>query len=248
MSGQHEVTVVDTDRLRITSTPGDTDVAVVAFSGVGMAIDQLPREEFVTTLKGATHGQMFVIDKARSWYNATAADIVAILKPLLAPYRKVVTLGNSMGGFGAVYFAPRLPNVRTAIAFSPQFSVQAAIVPAEKRWAEYRSAITSWTVRHAMEDARDDAELLLFFGTEERRDDPHRELFRDYATCRTAIFDIPEARHGTARHLKRAGLLGHLLDSIIVDEAGAVGVAALLAGQGVPHGLWRPRAAGGGEI
>lgn len=240
MNGQDETIVVETEKLRITSTSGDTDVAVVAFSGVGMELSRIPRAEFVTTLRGTTHSQLFVVDRARSWYNATAADIIAVLAPLLARYRKVVTLGNSMGGFGAVYFASRLPKVRSAIAFSPQFSVQAAIVPGERRWGEYRSGIASWTVRHAMEGAGVDPELLLFFGPEEQRDDRHRALFREHATGRTAIFDILGARHGTARRLKRAGLLGAVLDTVIVEEAGASGVADLLTRNQVPHRLWAP--------
>lgn len=233
-----ETVITDTRALRITATPGDTDTAVVAFSGVGFQLEQIPQEEFVTTLQGATHSRFFVVDKRRSWYNATASDIIAILTPYLARYRKVVTLGNSMGGFGAVYFASRLPNVRSAISFSPQFSVDAALVPCETRWDAYRSRITSWTVRHAMEQVSGKPEILLFFGAEEREDDEHRVLFEQYATDQTAIVSLAEAHHGTARYFKRNDLLTRLLDAIIVDEVGATGMTDLLARSQVPYTLW----------
>jgi pimeloyl-ACP methyl ester carboxylesterase len=241
--GHLETVIVDDEMLRITATRGNTDTAVVTFSGVGMQVDGIPQEEFVKTLQGATHSQFFVVDKVRSWYNATARDIVSTLSPLLGGYRKVVTLGNSMGGFGAIYFASQLPNVRTAVSFSPQFSVNAAVVPGETRWGAYRSRITSWTVRDAMEQARDDPEMLLFFGAGKQEDDQHRILFQTHATDRTAIITLRDAQHGTARHLKRGGMLRQVLDTIIQHDAGATGVAALLAESQVPHTLWTRSAA-----
>jgi pimeloyl-ACP methyl ester carboxylesterase len=234
-----ETVIIDSDVLRITATQGDTDIAIVAFSGVGLQLDGIPQEEFVTTLQGATHSQYFVVDKNRSWYNATALDIVTTLTPLLDRYRKVVTLGNSMGGFGAVYFASRLPNVRAAISFSPQFSVDPKMVPHETRWQIYRSNIKTWSVRHAMEQASGEPEMMIFFGKSSEGDAEHMALFQDYATRRTAILSLEEAEHGTARHLKRSGLLGETLDKIVIEEAGAYGVDDLLTRYEVPHTLWK---------
>lgn len=235
--------IIDNDNLSITFTEGDTDTAVVTFSGVGLAVGNTPQEEFVKTMQGARHAQFFVIDKVRSWYNATAPEIIAHLTPLLARYRKVITLGNSMGGFGAAYFVSRLPNCRAAISFVPQFSVNAVIVPRETRWREYRSRIETWTVRHAMEDASDDPEILLFFGTQEPRDLDHLALFQQHATRRTSIFSLDDARHGAAKYLKREGHLRALLDAVIVREEGADGVERLLNRHEVPHAFWKGSAA-----
>ncbi|HVU21102.1 MAG TPA: hypothetical protein VHE09_10250 [Rhizomicrobium sp.] len=235
--------IVDNDNLSITFTEGDTGTAVVTFSGVGLAVGNTPQEEFVKTMQGARHAQFFVVDKLRSWYNATAPDIIAHLSPILMRYRKVATLGNSMGGFGAVYFASRLPNCSAAISFVPQFSVNAVIVPRETRWREYRSRIETWNVRHALEAASDDPEILLFFGTQEPRDLDHLALFREHATRRTSIWSLDGARHGAARYLKREGHLRALLDSVIVRDEGAAGVERLLERHEVPHTFWSGSAA-----
>jgi pimeloyl-ACP methyl ester carboxylesterase len=241
--GNLKTVIVDNDTLCTTFTPGDTDTAVVTFSGVGLAVGDTPQEEFVKTQEGAVHAQFFVIDKVRSWYNATAPEIVSHLTPLLLDYRKVVTLGNSMGGFGAAYFASRLPNCRAAISFVPQFSVRRTLVPKEKRWREFRSKIGPWTVQHAMEQANDDPELLLFFGAQEPRDLEHLALYQQHATRRTSIFLLAEPRHGAARYLKNRGHLRALLDAVILRDEGAGGVERLLNSHQVPHTFWTGSAA-----
>jgi len=241
--GNLKTVIVNNDTLCITFTPGDTDTAVVTFSGIGLAVGDTPQEEFVKTQQGAVHAQFYVIDKARSWYNATAPEIVSHLAPLLPRYRKVVTLGNSMGGFGAAYFAFRLPNCRAAIAFVPQFSVRRALVPKERRWREFRTKIGAWTVQHAMEQANDDPELLLFFGAQEPRDLEHLMLFQRHATKRTSIFVLEETKHGAARYLKQHGHLRPLLDAVILRDEGAEGVERLLNSHDVPHTFWTGSAA-----
>jgi len=235
--------ILDDSALRITSTPGDTDVAVVSFSGIEQALGGVPREEFVNTLAGSSNREFFVVDKERSWYNATAPVIVSTLAPRLRDFRKVVTIGNSMGGFGAVYFASRLPNCRTAIAFVPQFSIDPAIVPGETRWKVYRSRLSAWPVRHALLDANSEVDFHIFFGGNDRRDQAHRALYKNHATRRTSIFSLPLAAHGVAKYLRQQHLLRPVLDAAIQTQTGARVIGELLARHGVPHSAWFPRGA-----
>ena len=233
-----ESPIVDDAALRIVARPGQTDVAVVSFSGIEQAFGGVPQEEFVKTLSDSAHSHFFVVDKQCTWYNATAATIVRTLEPRLRPFRKVVTLGNSMGGFGAIYFASRLPNCRTAIAFVPQFSVDPAIVPEETRWKAHRARLTAWPVRHAMCGARDDGVVHLFFGRRDARDQAHLALFRKHATPGTDIFSLNDATHDVAKYLRSRNLLRPVLDAVVLDDTANIG--ALLAESGVPHDCWRP--------
>jgi pimeloyl-ACP methyl ester carboxylesterase len=234
-------TLLDSPALKITYTPGNTDTAVVSLSGIALQIGAVPKEEFVKTLHGTNHHQYFVIDKNRTWYNATEAQLLTSLVPILRSYRKVVTLGNSMGGFGAIYFASRLPNCRTAIAFVPQFSACPEVLPKETRWRGYRSQITAWPIRHAMQGARDDIQLSIFFGARERLDKLHLRAFQRYATPATCIYSFPDADHDLALYLRSCQLLREILNAIIVEDAQPADIAALTATRGVRYSIWTPQ-------
>jgi pimeloyl-ACP methyl ester carboxylesterase len=235
-----EPSIVDDLVLRIAVTHGDTDVAVVSFSGIEQELGQVPREEFVNTLAGSRHSHFFVVDKQRSWYNATAPAILSTLGPRLRDFGKVVTIGNSMGGFGAIYFASRLPNCRTAIAFVPQFSVDPEIVPGETRWKEHRVRLSAWPVRHAMVDATSEVAFHIFFGGNDQRDQAHLALFKAHSTLGTSIFSLPDAAHGVAKYLRQRNLLRPVLDAAILKGTGATGIRSLLGDSSTPYNAWFP--------
>jgi pimeloyl-ACP methyl ester carboxylesterase len=233
-----EPPIVDDAVLRIAAAQGNTDVAIVSFSGIEHEFGGVPREEFVDTLAGNRHAHFFVVDKQRSWYNATAPAILSTLGPRLRDFHKVVTIGNSMGGFGAIYFASRLPNCQTAIAFVPQFSVDPEIVPGETRWKEHRARLSAWPVRHAMVEANGEAAFNIFFGGSDSHDQAHLALFKSHATLGMSIFSLPDADHGVAKYLRQRNLLRPLLDAVILRDAGVIGIRSLLADSSTPHSAW----------
>lgn len=235
-----EPPLVDDLALRIAATQGTTDVAVISFSGIEQELGGVPREEFVSTLAGSRHSHFFVVDKQCSWYNATAPAILSTLGPRLCDFRKVVTIGNSMGGFGAIYFASRLPNCRTAVAFVPQFSVDPEIVPGETRWKEHRARLSAWPVRHAMVDANSEVAFHVFFGGNDQRDQAHLALFKAHATLGTSIFSLPDAAHGVAKYLRQRNLLRLVLDAVVLKDTGATGIRNLLVDSRTPHSAWFP--------
>ena len=235
-----ELTIVENDDIKITATPGDTGVAVVSFSGVAFKIGDVPKEEFVKTLSGNQHGQYFVIDKNRTWYNSTSEEILSSLTPHLRNYDKVVTLGNSMGGFGAVYFAPRLPNCRRAISFVPQFSVDPEIVPNEDRWRLYRDRIAKWRIHHALEGAVPDLPLDIFFGGRQEQDALHEELFRQNSTPGSAIYVLDGAAHNLANYLRNGGVLKQVMDAIILNDASPGKISELLTNKSLQHTIFAP--------
>src|SRR3954471_1199664 len=143
--------LVDTDDLTIAVSEGNTGRAVVAFTGVGLRLGGIQTPEFQFSLSAASmiNTVYHVIDKQRSWYERVFESIVAVLTGELAGFDSVATLGNSMGGFGAVLFAGLLPRCRSAMAFVPQFSLAPHIVgDNDDRWTEYTSRIDRWTVDH----------------------------------------------------------------------------------------------------
>jgi pimeloyl-ACP methyl ester carboxylesterase len=233
-----QTVIIDDDALKIVALPGDSDTAIVSFSGIGQGLGALPKEEFGKTLGGTRHWQFFVVDKRCTWYTATDNDVVRHLSPVLGRFRKVVTLGNSMGGYGAVLFASRLPNCAAAIAFVPQFSLDSKVVPEEKRWRDYQSKIANWPAQQLLDGVRDSLPIHIFFGARERRDRPHSDLFKRHATPRTFIYVLRGAAHDPARRLRDKGLLAATLDAIIIGDADDGPVRRLFAENKIRHSFW----------
>ena len=230
--------ITDNDALRVVALAGDTDTALVSFSGIGQGLGTLPKEEFGKTLSGSRHWQFFVVDKQCTWYTATNSGIVRHLSPVLGRFRKVVTLGNSMGGYGALLFASRLPNCASAIAFVPQFSMDPRVVPKEKRWRRFTERIDDWPQQHLLHGMPDSLPLHIFFGAGERRDAPHIDLFKQHATSGMHIYVLRGAAHDPARRLRDKGLLANTLDAIVVDDAAGNRVRSVLSDKKIQYDFW----------
>ncbi len=227
--------LLDDERCRIVHEPGNNGVAVVSFAGVGFALGGIQVEEFRRSLDGSDFDIYFVIDKQRQWYNAIYSLAADVLNTSLQS-RSIAasfTLGNSMGGFGAVLFAGALHRCRRAVAFCPQSSVHRGCAPFEDRWQEWTGAIAEWRVPDAVPHMRAEVEYALFFGASEPRDLAHAQRFAA-ASGRKLVCVVEQSAHGVAGHLKRHGQLVPLLRTLL----GAGGctrerVAAALGG--LPH-------------
>lgn len=215
--------LLDDDELRISALRGASDVSVVAFTGVAGGLGQIQLEEFRHSLRGSgapVCNLVFVIDKQRRWYNhGTEAVISGIVNAQLAAFgtARTVTLGNSMGGFGAIVFAPRLTGCGTAIAFCPQSSVHPAIAPFETRWPEWTGRITQWELPDAVATLRPEIRYHLFFGTQNMQDDRHAARFLAAGALGMNITRIPGCAHDVAPYLKRTRRLRPLLRELILD-------------------------------
>ena len=204
--------VADTDDLQILYEPGTTDTAIVSFTGVGLELGGVQEIEFSRSLRSRSesHHVYFVTDRGRSWFNKTKDKIVESLAPLLLHHASVVTLGNSMGGFGALYFSGLFPNCRRAISFVPQFSV--TLDSPEPRWMGWRSKIQPWIIQHALENLTDDAPSIVLFGAGKAEDIWHIEQFRARLGEPHVLFVLPAGGHNVAKAIRRRGLLPRLIE------------------------------------
>ena len=100
---------------------------LVTFGGIKQGMG-MPVYEFYNSLKTIKCDKVFIKDIYQAWYHkGINEDInnIAKLKELLKSiiekkvYTKVVFIGNSMGGYGAILFGVLL-NIDKVIAFSPQ--------------------------------------------------------------------------------------------------------------------------------
>jgi pimeloyl-ACP methyl ester carboxylesterase len=261
--------VLDTDDVRISFSPrggeggGEGAAAVVSFTGIGYGLGGIQREEFARSLSGdAVNDIYFVIDKNRSWYNSCFAEIAAALGPRLAG-RKVHMLGNSMGGYGSLLFGATMAGCASSIAFCPQFSVNPSGPIRERRFGQYLSRISQWTLDSCVpsnghdaagdDTAGDDTAgnggpgdashaKFVFFGAAERADAIHAEHFMRALDPDSAIFFIEDCGHDVAAFIRDRGAMHRLLDAIINRAASFQAISAQLSADGVAHRCWRPAA------
>jgi hypothetical protein len=104
--------------------PG-SDVVICTFGGIQQGVG-MPVFEFRRILAQFPADRLFLRDIRQAWYHngveglgSSLLEVEDGLSRLLAPYRRTVFVGNSMGGFAALYFGSRLA-VDSVMAFAPQ--------------------------------------------------------------------------------------------------------------------------------
>lgn len=228
----------ETSGLKITLDSGESEenVAALAFTGVGHKFDGIQQEEFTKTLKqsGIVQDSYCIIDKYRSWYKRTSADIVFFLEPKLRG-RRVITLGNSMGGFGSIYFSGVFSNVETSISFAPQYSIDKSIVPFETRWNEYASEAEKYPLMNCFSRYNARCRKFIFCGSESKIDLQHADLIRRNSDYNTCIYAIDGCGHNVASILKEKKVLHKVIHTAMDISASFKDVGNLLLSHGVRH-------------
>lgn len=222
------ITVFESEKLRLSHLPGGTGLGVVAFTGVGLALGgieprDIQREEFRKSLQGENCHVIFVIDKQRSWYADPEVVRPAVLgvNAIRREYglTRLVTLGNSMGGAGALYLGG-LVDADLALAFAPQSSVCRSAAPFERRYDPYLDCLPSG-VRHVdFAKAVRPPEAVLFYGLNCIEDNLHALRFMDAGLA--PVF-LRSGDHNVVAVLKREGHLKPLIAAALQGGAEQVG-------------------------
>ncbi len=191
---------------------GSNDTLVVCFSGIGKNTDPEPVLNFASSAtQGGRNSVLYIADPQRTWLNAEGL-VEAIVGQALRKAKEVgatriVTLGHSMGGFSALVIAGML-DAEVAIAFSPQLSIDPAVVPSENRWTEHRSKITDINISNAADYMNESCAYYVFFGTHQREQPQRRHLPQG---DNVKLFMIPGINHNSPQRIRKAGILGSVI-------------------------------------
>jgi pimeloyl-ACP methyl ester carboxylesterase len=191
---------------------GTANYAVISFAGIGLGLGGLQTTEFSRSL-GNTTPTFYVIDKTRSWYNSTYDVIVEALAAALET-RKLAyaaTVGNSMGGFGAMLFAEALSGMTISLAFAPQSSVCRTLVPWETRWQNWTGRITAWTIPD-LAPRLGRVQHHVVFGSNDPLD--RRHAARLAASRNVKLHEVSDCGHDVAAVLKQRGQLAGFLSML----------------------------------
>jgi hypothetical protein len=214
-------TLFEDDTLHVSGIRGGDKVLFIAFTEIGDRVGPLRREEFIELTQATSENSvLFVGDRGRTWYNAPSflaklAPIVAVWRPECA---RTVTVGNSMGGFGAIVFAGAL-GADTAIAFSPQYSVSKRVVPKEDRWSEFVSKIGEFRYESAGDHIVEDCTYFLFQG------DGGKDWYQIGAfPIRPNLhqFIVRDGPHTLASLLKLRGDLAPIIEASVAGDLAAL--------------------------
>ena len=107
-------------------------ICQIGYSAVVRTLERTGFEErfFEQSRIDAIH----VIARSNEWYqNDEILEICKAVAAITQNYERVYTYGSSMGGYAAIRFGKHV-GARAAIALSPKFSVDKAVVPVEHRW------------------------------------------------------------------------------------------------------------------
>lgn len=116
---------------------GGGDALVVSFDNLATIDEGWPRAPWAwKRLEPLGHSVLGVQSHAKDWFRQpTAPTLLRGLEErgFFRRFRRVVLTGASMGGFGALNFAPLIPDARV-LAFSPQSTMNKVIAPFEQRF------------------------------------------------------------------------------------------------------------------
>jgi hypothetical protein len=194
-----------------------TDQLIFSFTGVGMNDGAVQKKAFAKSLDAVRPRRSicYITDRQRSWFNHETAAITDLILEKAAKYKSVITLGSSMGGFGAIYFAGLIPNCKLSIAFGPQFSMRAGVMKeGDRRWRNFTSKIAQWNIDHCLISARNDIQYLVFL---QPVDDHHKVEFDAIKPDRMSIIGVNDGtdEHDVAWILRQHRLLAPILNYAI---------------------------------
>jgi hypothetical protein len=148
------------------------------------------------------------VAKEPNWYAADdmAALIPALMKRLDGRFRLRTTYGHSQGGFAALKYSRAL-GASTVLAFSPQYSIDARLVPDARVNKYYTGQLNAGM---AIEHADTAGNLFVFYDPHDPADAQHAELIGKA----TPILTVPitYVGHGSDRVMSDPALFRHVLD------------------------------------
>lgn len=202
---------------RAGATPGQRSEAsgraVIVTFGSYTTEDTLDRPAFAEDfLRKAGLDAVHVINRRNRWYqHSERPAALAAVAVATRGYDRVITYGSSMGGYAALRYAVAC-SADTAIALSPQFSVDPRVTPWETRW----QADVART-RFAEPPYAGAPTAYVFYDPRQALDARHAAMIADASSAATAI-PIPFGGHPVGPLLVETGALQRAIHAIVAGD------------------------------
>jgi pimeloyl-ACP methyl ester carboxylesterase len=220
-----ETTLSENVKLLCAQTPGAAPWAVIAFGGIAQGLG-MPVFEFFKTLDALGIDALFVRDPTQSWYQhrieglgdgpeAMAAALTTLLERHL-PRRRILAIGNSMGGWAAMLFGC-LCRFDAALAISPQTFISPSL---RREHSDFRWATQIGSIRNpCVEDLRPLLQgsccpkVSIYVGESDRFDRIHAARLEDIPQVQVHVLE--HCGHDAATCLRDRGMLLPILKGAV---------------------------------
>lgn len=155
-----------------------------------------------------------VVNRRNSWYQEPEwREMVAAVAAATAPYRRVLAYGSSMGGYAALRFG-KMIGATSALAISPQYSMQRDRAGFDTRWAKTVNRIR-WRPELAG-PLPADLHAVIVYDPAHAFDRRHVELIAGEMPVRRIA--LPFSGHPSGTYLGECGLLRPLALAVLAGE------------------------------
>jgi hypothetical protein len=191
---------------------------VVAFAGVRQKLGGI-KSEFYRSLERLDCAALFVRDLECRWYQYDPPVVEELETQIRAAIdqtgaQRLVCIGNSMGGFGALLFGARL-GADAILSFAPQTAIEPAVtnVLGDHRWREYQTRIPRFPFGDLAVCVAAKARPIICCGAEDRLDRAHAERLATAWPIEQIV--VHSAGHDAAARLRDHGRLVPLIEQAI---------------------------------
>ncbi|MBW4575988.1 MAG: hypothetical protein KME08_11970 [Aphanothece sp. CMT-3BRIN-NPC111] len=211
----------------VTHFSSDSKTMLICFGGIQGALG-IPPFEFFNLTSDFNTKKIYLRDLKQSWYHqglpGIANSIDGVAKYLEQEVTKeqakrVVTCGNSMGGYAAILFGSIL-NVDIVHSFSPQTFIAPIkrFIYRDKRWqnqikdlykADSTQKIFADLKKYINSNQTNKPVFNIYYSSKDRLDKIHAERMRNISNVVLHLYD--EGGHGLVKHLRDTGLLKDIL-------------------------------------
>lgn len=199
---------------------------IVSFGGIRQGLG-IPVFEFYKILDVFDCDKIFIKDNHQAWYqrgvNKELNNVPKLLNYLQGiinkqAYKKVVFLGNSMGGFGAILFGVLL-NVDRIIAFSPQTYINKLNrwYYRDKRWSKEVNAMylsqkghnAYFDLKVILKGRTFTGNINIYYSSTDRLDKTHVQRILSFNHVNSTDFNF--GGHSLVRELKERNILQQII-------------------------------------
>ncbi|MFO1175174.1 MAG: hypothetical protein U1E48_08210 [Paracoccaceae bacterium] len=194
-----------------------SDVLIVSFDNLATIDEGWPRGPWLDRrLAELGYSVLGVQSRAKDWYRQD--DAPALLRRLeetgfFRAFRRVVLTGASMGGFGALNFAPLIPDSRV-LAFSAQSTMNKVIAPFEQRFP-FAVRKSNWEGMPFLDAAAAIPYIRKVFLVYDPFTPEDRAHARRMAGANVQLLRAGHATHEAVRVVLKSGALPALLREVV---------------------------------
>lgn len=192
--------VYDDDNYEVSYWNRNSNNVTIVFSSAGNLALADPVEEFKNTVKKFDTSYVFVKSKHADWYNnLTSIIMFRFLNEFCSNYQYVFSMGESLGGSGAILFSKYCSKITRILAFSPQYSA----LPSFCKWFGALSPIDGAIHTFAFSDYAPESaasKSVLIYPACSFEDNLHAKF---YKSDNFDVVFLDTHHHGIARNLKK---------------------------------------------